>query len=109
MGNINTDRQWFKSHRETNFRIRRGSPAEIEKIACRVMGAVPDGFASCDFDEEREWRVLVIDVGSDTLVRMPILRPKDEAEGLPDSGSTGIAIVFGQRIVMDKIAGRNQG
>jgi hypothetical protein len=58
MGNINTDRQWFKSHRETNFRIRRGSPAEIEKIACRVMGAVPDGFASCDFDEEREWRVL---------------------------------------------------
>ena len=102
---MNTDRAWFKSHREANFRIRRGSPAEIEKIGCRAMGEVPDGFASCDFDAEREWRVLVINVGADTLVRMPILRPKDEPEGTPDSGSTGIAIVFGQLIVMDRIAG----
>jgi hypothetical protein len=101
----NIDRQWFRKHRETNFRIRRGSPEEIEKIACRAMGAVPDGFATADFDDANEWRILVINIGGDTLVRMPILRPKDEAEGTPDAGSTGIAIVFGQRIVMDKIAG----
>jgi hypothetical protein len=36
----NIDRQWFKKHRETNFRIRRGSPEEIEKITARAMGAV---------------------------------------------------------------------
>ena len=105
MSNSDTDRAWLKKHREANFRIRRGSPAEVEKIACRVMGAVPDGFSSAEFDEEREWRILVINVGADTLVRMPILRPKDEPEGLPNSGSAGIAIVFGQNIVMDKIAG----
>ena len=43
----NIDREHgFKKHREANFRIRRGSAEEIEKIACRAFGKVPDGFAS---------------------------------------------------------------
>jgi len=99
----NIDRQWFKKHREANFRIRRGSPEEIEKITCRAMGAVPDGFASCDFDDANEWRVLVINVGPDTLLRMLVVRPKDEPED--DSGTTGFAFVFGRKLVMDRIAG----
>ena len=76
MSNSDTDRAWFKKHREANFRIRRGSPAEIEKIACRVMGAVPDGFSSAEFDEEREWRILVINVARRHTCQNAYLAPE---------------------------------
>jgi hypothetical protein len=103
---MNTDRAWFKSHRETNFRIRRGAPDEIERITSRATGAVINGDRSfLEFDHEKEWRVLVINAGPDTLLRMPILRPKNENEDTWDSAQCGFALVLGNRIVMDKIAG----
>jgi hypothetical protein len=101
----NIDRAFFRKYKDANFRIRRGSPAEIEKIAARALGLVPDGFASAEFDEANEWRVLVINVGADTLVRMLVVRPKIEPEDFVDSGATGFAFVFGRKIVMDRIAG----
>jgi hypothetical protein len=101
----NTDRAFFKKYRDSNFRLRRGSPAEIERIACRALGKVPDGFASTDFDADHEWRVLVVNAAPDILLRMLVVRPKEEPEDFVDSGATGFAFVFGRKIVMDRIAG----
>lgn len=99
----NTDRAFFKRNREANFRLRRSSPEEIEKIACRALGKIPDGFASADFDDDHEWRVLVINAAPDMLFRMLVVRPKDEPED--DAGTTAFAFVFGRKLVMDRIAG----
>jgi hypothetical protein len=100
--NSNTDRAFFKRNR-TDFRLRRGSPEEIEKIGCRALGKVPDGFWSTTVEDDHEWRVLVINVAPDALVRMLVVRPKEEPED--DSGTTAFAFTFGRKLVMDRIAG----
>jgi hypothetical protein len=102
---MDIDRAWFRKYRDANFRLRRGSPTEIERIACRALGKVPDGFSSTAVDEDHEWRILVVNVAPDILLRMLVVRPKEEPEDFVESGATGFAFVFGRKIVMDKIAG----
>jgi hypothetical protein len=60
-----------------------------------------------EIGEDYEWRVCVVNVAPDTLMRFPTSRPKGSPDELgPDGlGGTGIAVVFGNRFILDKIAG----
>ncbi len=104
------DRQWFKKHREANFRIRREAPGELVDIFRHsVKGSGYDLALSGlpDLGDDLEWRVCVVNVAPDTLMRFPTSRPKGSPDELgPDGlGGTGIAVVFGNRFILDKIAG----
>jgi len=109
---MHVDRQWFKNNRDRNFRIRKGAPGEVEKIFRRSVNAAGYEIAAGGglpdvIGDDMEWRVAVINAGQDTLIFMPVIRPKGAPDELgPEGvGGTGISLVWGNRLVMEKIGG----
>lgn len=110
MTTINVDRAWFKKNPRRNFRIRAGAPGEVEELFRRGWEAA--GYelakgASFDLGDDREYRVMIINAGPDTLLRMPVVRRKDAPDevGADGEGSAAMTVVLGQRLVIDRIGG----
>jgi hypothetical protein len=109
MTTTNADREWLKRHPETNFRIRRPTEGELEKIfrasLRKDVEIGPDIVPP--LDDGHEWRVMVIKLDNQTLARIPVVRDAGAPDEFLENGQGGAAatIAICGRIVMDRIGG----
>ncbi len=103
---LHTDRSWFRKHPSTNYRLRDPAPGELESIirhAVPAAGPEFDAGIALPLPDDRKWMVFVIKAGSDTLVRMVTMRPRDEAEFGSANTFAMATLTVGSRVMIDHI------
>ena len=108
----NIDRIWFKRNPAHNFRIRRFVEGEMAELLHRAM---PDagyelavlGNRLPDIGDELEWKVCIVNIAPNVLLRFPTSCPKDAPDELGVYGQcgTGIAFVFANNLILDRVRG----
>jgi hypothetical protein len=92
------DRGWFAKHPKANLRIRVPYPDEVNRLARRMQGGLPDGL-NLLAPEGSAWRVAVIRTDAKTFVKMLVLRREGEDD--PLDGFRINLLSLGERVAIE--------